>query len=101
MKGKPMGLLTNLILSLVHLFLVATDLLFFLLVVKMLSYRWQTRWLTAFNSVGSTAVEWFTGYIKRALCHFSKKTFSEKVVLFIGMLTISLVRFFVAALLGR
>jgi len=101
MKGKPMGLLTNLILSFVHLFLVATDILFLLLLMKMLSYRWQLQWLTAFNYLGKPAVDWFSGYIKRALCHFSKKTFSEKVVLLVGMLTISLVRFFVAALLGR
>jgi hypothetical protein len=96
-----MGLLINLLLSAVHLFLVATDILFLLLLMKMLSYRWQPQWLTAFNSLGKPAADWFSGYIEKALRHISKKVFSEKIVLFIGMLAISFIRIFFSALLGR
>jgi len=96
-----MGLLTNLVLGLVHLFLVAADILFLLLLAAMLGYRWQPPWLMAINSAGKPAVDWLTGHIERVLDHFTKKPPSERMVLFIGMLTISLVRFFVAALLAR
>jgi hypothetical protein len=42
MKGVAMGLFTNLVLGLVHLLLVAVDLLFVLLLARMLSFRWHT-----------------------------------------------------------
>lgn len=93
-----MGLLTNLLLSFVHLFLVATDLLFFLLLVRMLTHKWQPHWLIAFDSMGKPLVEWLTGHIERGVCRVSKRAFPEKVVLLIGMLAICLVRLFVAAL---
>ena len=96
-----MGIVTNLILSVIHLFFVATDILFLLLLVKMLSYRWQHQWLMAFNSMGKPVVDWFTGYIDRGLTHFSKKTFSQRIVLFIAMLAISLLRIFIVALFSQ
>jgi hypothetical protein len=98
MKGKPMGILINLILSLVHLFLVATDILFFLILMKMLSYRLQTKWLTAFNSLGKPVVDWFAGQLKKGLCHLSKKTFSERAILLVGMLILMLARLFTVVL---
>lgn len=73
-----MGLLANLLLSLVHLFLVATDLLFFLLLVRMLTHKWQPRWLMAFDSMGKPAAEWLTGHIERGVCHLSKRALPEK-----------------------
>jgi len=71
MKGKPMGLLTNLILSFVHLFLVATDILFLVLLARVLSYRWQPRWLTAFNSMGKPLVDWFTSHVHKTVAPMS------------------------------
>ena len=101
MKGKAMGLLTHLALGVVHLFLVAVDILFLLLLATMLGYRWQPPWLMAINSAGKPAVDWLTGHIERGLDRFTMKAPSERMVLFIGMLAISFLRFFVAALLAR
>jgi hypothetical protein len=101
MKGKAMGLLTNLVLGLAHLSLVAADILFLLLFAAMLGYRWQPPWLTAINSAGKPAVDWLTGHIERALDHFTQKPFSERMVLFIGMLGLSILRVFVATCLAR
>ncbi len=95
-----MGLFTNLVLGLVHLFLVATDILFLLLLATMLTYRWQTRWLTAITSVGKPAVDWLTGQIERGLGHVCWKVPSERTILFIGMLAISVLRLLLAAWLA-
>jgi hypothetical protein len=95
-----MGIFTNLILSAVHLFLVATDILFLLLLMKMLSYKWQHPLLTAFNSMGKPAVECFTGYIEKGLTHINKKTFSQRTILFIAMLAISVLRVLVVVFLS-
>lgn len=93
-----MGLLVNLIMSVVHVFLVGIDMLFFLLIAKMLSYRWHPRWLTTVSSAGEPVVSLFTGYIEKGLCHLGKKRLSERMLLFTGMLSLSVVRLLLAAL---
>ena len=96
-----MGLLTSVVLGFVHLFLVAADILFVLLLATMLSYRWQAPWLTAINAAGKPAVDWFTGQIERSLGRVGQKAPSERIMLFIGMLAISLIRLLVAGCLAR
>lgn len=96
-----MGLLTHLILSFVHLLLVAIDLLFFFTLVRLLCYRWQSRWLTAVNSAGRPLVDWFSGYVQKGLNHFAHGNFSEKAVLLVGMSTLTLARFVLVALFSK
>lgn len=81
-----MGLLTNLVLGLVHLTLVAADVLFLLLLARMLGYRWQPPWLLAVNATGKPVVDWFTGRIERGLDHLGLKAPFERTVLLLGML---------------
>jgi len=92
MKGITMGLLTNLILGLGHLLLVAVDLLFVLLLARMLSYRWHSRWLMAVNAAGKPYLDWLTGRIERTLRRVGQKAPSERIVLFVAMVAISLMR---------
>lgn len=101
MKGNAMGLLTSFVLGFIHLFLVAVDILFVLMLTRMLSYRWQARWLAVINATGKPAVDWFAGRTARVLDHIGWKVPSERAVLFIGMLAISIMRLLVAASLGR
>jgi hypothetical protein len=101
MKGNAMGLLTSFVLGFIHLFLVAVDILFVLMLTRMLSYRWQARWLAVINATGKPAVDWFAGRTARVLDHIGWKVPSERAVLFIGMLVISILRLLVAASLGR
>jgi len=91
-----MGLFTNLVLGLVHLCLVAMDGLFLLLLATMLSYRWQPPWLLAICSAGRPVVDWFTDRLGKGL-----GASSERTVLFVGMLALSLIRTLVVVLLGR
>lgn len=92
MKGIAMGLLTNLVLGLGHLLLVAVDLLFVFLLARMLSYRWHNRWLTAVNKAGQPCVDRLTQQIERTLGHVGQRAPSERIVLFVGMVAISLIR---------
>ncbi len=101
MKGNAMGLLTSFVLGFIHLFLVVVDILFVLMLTRMLSYRWQTRWLAVINAAGKPAVDWFAGRTARALNHIGWKVPSERTVLFIGMLAISITRLLMVASLGR
>ena len=90
-----MGLLTNLVLGLVHLTLVAADVLFLLLLARMLGYRWQPPWLLAVNATGKPVVDWFTGRIERGLDHLGLKAPFERTVLLLGMLALSTARILV------
>lgn len=101
LKGNAMGLIISFVLGFIHLFLVSADILFVLLLARMLSYRWQARWLVAINATGKPAVDWFAGQVERVLDHIGWKAPSERTVLFIGMLAISILRLLVAASLGR
>ncbi len=95
-----MGLLTNLILGLAHLLLVVVDLLFVLLLARMLSYRWHSRWLTAVNTAGRPYLDWLTRRIERTLRRVGQKAPSERIVLFVAMVAISLMRFGLAGWLA-
>lgn len=96
-----MGLLIGFVLGFVHLFLVAVDILFVLMLTRMLSYRWQAHWLVAINATGKPAVDWFTGQVEGVLDRIGWKAPSERGVLFIGMLAISILRLLVVASFGR
>jgi hypothetical protein len=101
MKGKTMGLFANLVLGSVHLLLAAADVLFLLLLARILGYRWQPAWLTAINSAGKPLVDCFTSHIERRLDRLGLKVPSERTVLFVGMLALSAVRILVVLLRGR
>jgi len=100
MKGITMGLFANMILGLGHMLLVVVDILFVLLLARMLSYRWHSRWLTAVNTAGQPCVDWLTGRIERTLRRVGQKAPSGRIVLFIAMLAISLMRLLFAGWLA-
>ncbi len=96
-----MSLLRSLLIIPMYIVLTGIDVLFFLTFLRIVSYRWHPRWLTAINSTGKPAVDWFTGYVEKGLRYFSRRTFPEKTMLFIGMLTLMFVRFFLVALFSE
>lgn len=96
-----MGLFSNLILSLIHFTLIFIDVLFFFVVVRMLCYRRQCRWLNALDSAGKPLVDWLTGYIQKGVGHINHKIYSQKALLVIGMLTLMFARFFLVALFSE
>lgn len=96
-----MGLLTNLIISLIHLALIGADIMFFFLLVRILWSRYRFTWLQALDAVGRPIVEWFTGCIEEGIGRISKRTFSQSSLLFIGMLVLTFVRFALAGLFSK
>ena len=76
----------------------AIDILFFFMLLRLLCYRFDASWLSTFASVGKPLVDWSTNYIKKAANCFSRKIYTERSLLAIGMITLFFVRFFLAAL---
>jgi len=93
-----MGLLINLVVGAIHLGLLATDLVFLCLLLRMLSLRWPVPGLLAFNSLSRPLVEWFTGHVDRISQRAGSKPLSERTSLFVGMLVLSVLRMLVVVL---
>ncbi len=93
-----MGLLTNLIMSVVHILLVGIDILFVLLLVRIASCKWQPKWLVTLDNKVKPIVKCFTGHVEKGLMHISKRTPSERVLLLSGMLTLSILRLLITTL---
>jgi len=96
-----MSLLRSLLIIPMYIVLTGIDVLFFLTFLRIVSYRWRPRWLLALNSTGRPAVDWYSGYIEKGLRCFSRRTFPERTMVFIGMLTLMFMRFFLVALFSE
>jgi hypothetical protein len=96
-----MGLLRNLIISVLNLAFVATDILFLFVIVRMACYRWNIPWLRAIDSAGKGLLDWFAIFTRRIVSHFTNRYFSQKSLLIIGMTAIIFIRFFLVALFSK
>jgi hypothetical protein len=61
-----MGLFHNLLLSIVHLLLVALDITGFFLLVKLIYWRWPRPWLLPWEQLGNSLVEHLTRPLQRS-----------------------------------
>ena len=93
-----MGLLTNLLFGVVHLGVVAIDVLFLCLLVRMLSLKWPLRGLLAFNTLSQPMVDWFISHIDRIAQRAGSRSLAEPTVLFVGMVALAAFRLVVVGL---
>ena len=95
-----MGLLENILLSIVHLALCITDVLFILIVLKIVHDHWQVRWmepiLTAVRPLMSAALNWFHPLIFRV----TGRAFPERTLLVLLAICLTIFRFLVVSLFG-
>ncbi len=96
-----MGLLTNLLFGVVHLGVVAADVLFLCLLVRMLSLKWPLRGLLAFDTLSRPIVDWFTSHVDRIARRAGSESPAEPTALFIGMLALAALRLIVVGLCTR
>jgi hypothetical protein len=96
-----MGILPNLLLSFVHLLLIAIDVTTFFVLIRILCHRWHFSWLESFNSVGKPLVDGFTVHIQKLVKHISHKSFSQRGLLNIGIVTLVIVRILLVALFRK
>jgi hypothetical protein len=96
-----MGIMTNLLLSFVHLVLLALDIICFFVIIRMLCHRVNRAWLKTFDSVGGPLVDLYVSYLQKAINRISSKTFSQAALLNIAMLTLVIARIFLVALFSK
>lgn len=96
-----MGIMTNLLLSFVHLVLLALDIICFFVIIRMLCHRVDRVWLKTFDSVGGPLVDLYISYLQKVIKRISSKTFSQAALLNIAMLTLVIARIFIVALFSK
>jgi len=96
-----MGILTNLVLSIMHLALIVIDLLFLWTLTRLLRHHWNPAWLAALDAAGKPLLDWYTSRIEKAARHINQRTFSEKAILVMAVITLLLARLFLAVLFSR
>jgi len=96
-----MGILINLLLSFVHLVLLALDIICFFVIIRMLCHRINRSWLNTCDSVGGPLVDLYVSYLQKAINRISSKTFSQAALLNIAMLTLVFARIFLVALFSK
>lgn len=95
-----MGLLENLLISIVHITLIATDILFMILFLKIVNDRWQITWaqpiLTAVRPATSAILDWFHSLVLRV----SGRTYTEKTLIVLLMIFLMIIRILVVSIAG-
>ena len=96
-----MGIMTNLLLSFVHLILLAIDIICFFVIIRMLCHRINRTWLKTFDSVGGPLVDLYISSLQKTINRISSKTFSQPALLNIAMLTLVIVRILIVAIFRK
>jgi len=96
-----MGLFSNLLFSIIHLVLLAIDIVSFFVLVRLLCYRWKTGWLKALDATGAPVVDGFTGCIRKTASRLTKKTYTPRAQLITAMLVLVLIRTLLVALFSK
>ena len=93
-----MGLFTNILISFIHLIIMAIDILSFFVLTHLLSYKWHYKWLQAFDALGKPLVEWYSTATQNAIDRVTRKTNSNQALLAWGLLFLVLIRWILTAL---
>lgn len=95
-----MGLIENILVGVVHLAFVATDVLFMVMLFKVVHDRWQIPSiepiLTAMNPVMNIVLNWFAALVLKA----TGKSYPEKTLLILLIISLLVMRFLVVSITG-
>jgi hypothetical protein len=95
-----MGLSENLLISVVHLTLCITDLLFIVIVLKIVHDRRQIHWmepiLMAVRPLMSVVLNWFHPLVLRV----TGKSYTERALLFLMITCLLVLRFLIVSIFG-
>jgi len=94
-----MGLIQNLLLSVVHLAFVVMDVLVVMVLVKVVYDRWQPECLKLMSRAVKPVISFITGHLEVWTAKITGKTYPEKTQLVLLVIYLSVIRFIIATLL--
>ncbi len=94
-----MGLIHNLLMSVIHLIFVGTDILMTMILLKVTYDRWQPECLKLMSRAVKPVISFITGYLEVWTAKMTGKTYPEKTQLVLLVICLSVIRFIIATLL--
>lgn len=94
-----MGLINNLLISVVHLVFVAMDILLLMILIKVIYERWQISWLKQIMKVIEPPMTLILNYVRDVVMRITGKKYSEKILLLLTIACLSLARFIISGFL--
>jgi chromate transport protein ChrA len=95
-----MGLIENILISVIHIVFVAADVLFLVMLLKIVHDRWQIPWiepiLTAVKPAMSVVLNMFQSLVLRA----TGKSYPEKTLFILLILCLLIMRFLIISIAG-
>jgi hypothetical protein len=95
-----MGLLTNLIFSVIHFIFIALDITSFFIVVRLLCDHRRLPWLERFNSLGKPLSDAIGYQMQTLVCRVSGHTVSQNRSLIIALLAAVILRTLLVVILS-
>lgn len=93
-----MGLIHNLLLSIIHLVFVGMDILLVMILIKIIYDRWQFAWLRPFANIVEPAIKSITGFLYSRFSKTTGKSCTDKTLLALLLLGLSFVRLVICSL---
>jgi len=93
-----MGLIQNLLLSVVHLVFVALDILVVMVLVKVVYDRWRPEWLRSVSNAVEPVMNFVTGSLGAWVERATGKIYSERMLLALFIIFLWLIRFVICGL---
>jgi hypothetical protein len=94
-----MGLIYNIIISIVHLLFVAIDIFLLMIAIKAVYDRWRPSWLKQAINATEPIVNCVCIYAGRIVSNLTGKTYSQKMLLLLIVICLLMVRLVVASLI--
>lgn len=93
-----MGLINNIVIGLVHLLFVVMDILFVMILIRLVYQRCQPEWLRQINNTVEPLIVSVMGFVDKAVRRITGKTFPENNLALVTIVSMSVLRFVICAL---
>ena len=93
-----MGLIHNIIISVVHLLFVGMDILMTMVLIKVIYERWIHEWLRLINNAVEPVMKLITGHLETCVTRITGGTYTDKTLILIFIICLSLVRLLICGL---
>ncbi len=87
-----MGLISNLLVGIIHLVFVAMDVFLLMIIIKLVYQRWEPIWLKQIIKVVEPLMDFILNYFREIMVKIAGKRYSEKTLWLLIIFCLSLVR---------
>ncbi len=96
-----MGLICNLLMSVIHLVFVGMDILMTMILIKIIYERWRPEWLRQINNTVEPLIAPVTAFVYRAVKRITGKSLPEKYLILVIIASLCVTRFVIDGILNN